>query len=53
MLNLFTKNQINKHKATINKINKQYNNFTKYSDTELKEQTQKLQLILKTKIYKL
>nr|YP_009394907.1 preprotein-translocase subunit a [Polysiphonia stricta]ARW63469.1 preprotein-translocase subunit a [Polysiphonia stricta] len=49
MLNLFTKNQINKHKATINKINKQYNNFTKYSDTELKEQTQKLQLILKTK----
>nr|YP_009396349.1 preprotein-translocase subunit a [Polysiphonia scopulorum]ARW65535.1 preprotein-translocase subunit a [Polysiphonia scopulorum] len=47
MFNLFPYNRINKHKSTIIKINKQYKTIKKYSDTELKEQTEKLQYKLK------
>lgn len=53
MLNLFAYNRINKYKSTIVKINKKYTSLKQCSDTELREQTKKLQVKLEEKNFNL
>nr|YP_010851566.1 Preprotein-translocase subunit a [Echinothamnion hystrix]WGH14486.1 Preprotein-translocase subunit a [Echinothamnion hystrix] len=48
MLTLFPYNPMNRYKKTVISINKQYENLKKYSEIELKEQSE----ILKLKLYK-
>lgn len=47
MLNFFSYKSINQYKTTIKEINKLYYIIQKYSDSELKKQTEKLKLAIK------